>query len=79
MRQRKTDHSAAPSTPRSDRPDRLLKTSEAADFLAVARSTLVGWRSSGRVRIPYVMLGSAVRYRRCDLEAFLERQRVESD
>jgi predicted site-specific integrase-resolvase len=37
---------------------------QVARLLGLSPHTLAVWRSSGRVRIPYVKLGRAVRYRR---------------
>ena len=50
----------------------LLTNDEAADFLRISRLTLPVWRCTKRHRIPYVRVGSAVRYRRADLEKYLE-------
>lgn len=55
-----------------------LKTHrEAAEYLGVATQTLYNWRATGRVRIPYVRLGRLVKYIRADLDAYLERQRID--
>jgi excisionase family DNA binding protein len=53
------------------RPDTLLNTADAAEFLGVKPQTLNLWRSTGRVNLPYLKVGRNVRYRRSDLEAFL--------
>ncbi len=58
------------------RPDVLLNAADAAEFLGVRMQTLAIWRSTGRYRIPYVKVGRAVRYRRSDLERFLESRTV---
>ena len=55
----------------------LLTTTEAADFLGTTPGTLTTWRCTKAVNIPYVRVGRNVRYRRRDLEAFLESQLVE--
>ena len=44
---------------------------QAAAFLNVPDTTLSVWRSSHRIVLPYFKLGGHVRYRRCDLEAFI--------
>ena len=51
----------------------LLTEQEAADTLTLKVPTLQEWRSSGRVRLPFVKLGGAVRYRRSDIEDFIAR------
>lgn len=54
----------------------LLDEKEAADFLAVTPGTLSVWRSTGRYNIPYIKVGRNVRYRRKDLESWLESRAV---
>ena len=52
--------------------DRLLTTKEAARFLGVSSAFLERDRWAG-ARIPFIKVGTrAVRYRRQDLDAFLE-------
>lgn len=50
----------------------LLNEKEAAEFLDVAPGTLSVWRSTGRYKIPFIKVGHLVRYRRTDLECWLE-------
>lgn len=50
----------------------LLTECEAAAFLDCKPGSLGVWRSTGRYNIPFVKIGSKVRYRKCDLEAWLE-------
>jgi excisionase family DNA binding protein len=57
--------------------DVLLSRREAARLLGVSESTLAGWKCNGRGSIPCVKIGRLVKYRRADLDAFIERQRVE--
>jgi predicted site-specific integrase-resolvase len=52
----------------------LLNTTDAADFLGVTPGTMSVWRSLGRYQIPYIKVGSRVRYRLEDLEAFLQER-----
>ena len=47
---------------------------EAAKFLGVAKGTLQVWRSTGRQKIPYLKLGSLVKYFQSDLEEWIESQ-----
>ena len=54
----------------------LLSERQAADFLTLKPQTLATWRCSKRVALPYVRVGSAIRYRRQDLIDFLEAQTV---
>lgn len=50
----------------------LLNEKAAADFLQLAPGTLSVWRSTGRYQIPFVKVGHLVRYRRADLENWLQ-------
>lgn len=54
----------------------LLTTQEAAKFLGMSPGSLEVWRSEKRYSIPYVKVGRLVRYRRSDLEAWLESRTV---
>ena len=56
-------------TPQSD----LLTTEQAAAYLGVKPRSLEVWRCVGRYDLPYIKVGRLVRYRRSDLDAFLER------
>lgn len=56
--------------------DRMMPTREAAEYLGLAESTLVTWRSTRRVEIPYVKLGRRVLYRQRDLDVWLDAQAV---
>lgn len=62
-----------PSLPEAfERSRDLLNEKAAADFLDVEPGTLSVWRSTGRYGIPFVKVGHLVRYRRADLEKWLE-------
>ncbi len=50
----------------------LLDEKQAAEFLGVAPGTLSVWRSRGRYKVPFVKVGHLVRYRRADLDAWLD-------
>jgi excisionase family DNA binding protein len=50
----------------------LLNEKEAALFLGTSVGTLQVWRSTGRYEIPFVKVGRLVRYKRADLEAWIE-------
>lgn len=50
----------------------LLTEQQAADFLQVSPGTLSVWRCVGRYALPYAKIGSKIRYRRNDLQAWLE-------
>lgn len=50
----------------------LLEPSEAAGVLDVEPGTLSVWRSTGRYGLPFVKIGAKVRYRRGDLQRWIE-------
>ena len=54
----------------------LLTRVEAARYLGVKVQTLGLWASTGRYELPYVRIGRLAKYRRADLDAFIERRRV---
>lgn len=51
----------------------LLLPGEAADILKVAEVTMRSWRVKGSGPA-YVRVGNQIRYRRADIEAFIEAQ-----
>ena len=51
----------------------LCSPAEASRILGVTPHTLAVWRCENRYSLPYVKIGRLVRYRRADLEAFIER------
>jgi excisionase family DNA binding protein len=53
-------------------PQDLLSDKDAAAYLGLAEGTLAVWRSSGRYQIPFLKIGSKVRYRQSDLDEWLE-------
>jgi len=65
--------------PRQYRPTDLLSRKEAAVYLGVAEGTLAVWKSTGRYKLPILKIGRLVRYRIADLDAFLERMKIDPD
>jgi excisionase family DNA binding protein len=65
----------------SGKPEReaaVLSTFEAAEYLGVPRQTLAAWRSKAVRQGPvFVKVGRAVKYRRVDLDAWLQTRRVD--
>lgn len=57
--------------------DELMDDVATAAALGVSRQTLANWRSTKRHPLPYVKIGSLVRYRRHDVEQFIRRCTVE--
>ncbi len=52
--------------------DPLLSPFETANYIGVSENTLSVWRCVGRYDIPYIKVGRLVRYRRSDLDTWLE-------
>ena len=52
----------------------MFRTDQAADYLTLTKSTLEAWRCRGGGPV-FVKLGKAVRYRKEDLDAFLNSSR----
>ena len=52
--------------------DLMLNRREAAEFLSVKTATLAMWKYTKRYPLPYIKVGSHVRYRASDLMNFLE-------
>jgi excisionase family DNA binding protein len=57
------------------KPD-LLTRNEAAEYLGITPRTLAVWACVKRYNLPYVKIGRLVKYRRSDLDKFIERQTV---
>ncbi|QEZ47469.1 helix-turn-helix domain-containing protein [Cupriavidus oxalaticus] len=54
----------------------LLTNDEAAAYINVTPRTLEVWRCTNRYSLPYLKIGRLVRYRKADLDAWLERRTV---
>jgi len=52
--------------------NQLVDNETAAAIIQVSPRTLMVWRSSGRYSIPYIKIGAKVRYKRSDLQAWLD-------
>ncbi len=49
----------------------MLRTKEAAEYLGLTKATLEAWRTRGGGPV-FLKLGKAVRYRKTDLDIFIE-------
>ena len=56
----------------------LLDDKAAAAVLDVCPGTLSVWRSTGRYALPFLKIGRKVRYRRSDLQAWMDSRTRES-
>jgi excisionase family DNA binding protein len=54
----------------------LLTREEAAAYLGIKSQTLSVWLCTGRYSLPVVKVGSRVRYKLSDLEAFIASRTV---
>jgi excisionase family DNA binding protein len=54
----------------------LLTREQAAEILGIQPQTLAVWATTKRYPLPMVKVGSRVRYRRRDLEKFLDARTV---
>lgn len=54
----------------------LLTREQAAAYLSIKPQTLAVWKTTGRYQIPVIKVGRSVRYRRRDLDAWLESRRL---
>ena len=59
-------------------PTPLLTRTQAAEYLGLKPHTLAVWAISKRVKIPFVKIGGAVRYKQADLDKFIEKNTVGS-
>ena len=53
--------------------DQMLNTAMTAVLLDIPKATLVKWRSTGEVELPFIKIGRAVRYNTNDLRRWLEK------
>lgn len=54
----------------------LLDEAATAEILQVKTGTLQVWRSTKRYPLPFVKIGRNVRYRRADIDAFIQSRMV---
>jgi excisionase family DNA binding protein len=53
-----------------------LSTTDAANYLGITTGTLNVWRCTKRYQIPYIKVGRLVKYRRSDLDTWLESRTI---
>ncbi len=54
--------------------EKLLNTLEASQYLGVTRDTLAVWRTTRRYELPYIKVGRLVKYRKSDLDNWLNER-----
>jgi excisionase family DNA binding protein len=57
-------------------PPELLTRIQAAEYIGVKPQTLAIWATTGRYNLPMIKVGRLAKYRRSDLDKFLERRTV---
>lgn len=57
--------------------EELLNRKQAANYLGITASTLAIWASVKRYNLPYIKIGSLVKYRRKDLDTFIASRTVQ--
>ena len=55
----------------------LMSRREAAKYIGVAEQTLAVWKCNKRVDIPVIQVGRLIKYRRADLDRFLNANTME--
>lgn len=54
----------------------IFSRKEAAAYLKISPSTIANWACQKKFVIPYFRVGRSVRYRKCDLDEFIQRGKV---
>lgn len=55
---------------------KLLNQRQAAQYLGTTVGTLNSWRHCGKNTLPFIRWGNRIRYRKSDLDAWIERQMI---
>lgn len=58
---------------------KLISRKEAADYLGVSKQTLAIWACTKRHSLPYFRVGRLAKYRKSDLDVFIEMQIVSGE
>ena len=63
-------------TPASLNIDTIIDTKAASKLLNIPAATLIKWRSTGQIKIPYIKIGRHVKYRTSVILAYIELHTV---
>ena len=55
----------------------LFNSDQAAAYIGVSPGTLEVWRCTKRYQIPFIKVGRLVRYRKSELDSFLEQRTID--
>lgn len=56
----------------------LLTTKQASEYLGITVGSLAVWRTTKRYNIPYIKVGALIKYKKSDLDQWLESRRYEN-
>jgi excisionase family DNA binding protein len=65
-----------PEKPETQTAPELLTVQQAAEYLGIKPQTLASWRCTGRHSLPAIKIGRRVRYRKSDLDKFIQRRTI---
>ena len=57
----------------------LLTRRQASEFLGIKEATLATWAHFKRYNLPFVRIGGCIRYKKSDLEEFIEKGTSKDD
>ena len=66
------------NTTDTDATDLMMTAAEVAAMLRVNVQTLALWRCTGRSGLRFTRIGKSIRYRKCDVLAFIEKNSATS-
>ncbi|MHA1540782.1 MAG: helix-turn-helix domain-containing protein [Alphaproteobacteria bacterium] len=52
--------------------NKLFTTKETSQYIGITQGTLAVWRTTKRYKIPYIKIGRLVKYRKSDLDTWIE-------
>jgi excisionase family DNA binding protein len=55
----------------------LLTSDQAAAYIGISPGTLEVWRCTKRYQIPFIKVGRLVRYRKSELDSFLDKRTID--
>jgi excisionase family DNA binding protein len=79
MTQKQSDPIQQNSGYQIDKRPSLMSRKQAAEYLGVKEQTLACWVTTKRYALPYVKVGRLVKYRREDVDLFIQENRFSLD
>ncbi|MDO6711171.1 helix-turn-helix domain-containing protein [Aliiglaciecola sp. 2_MG-2023] len=59
--------------------DRFINANQLGEMLGVSKVTIWRWRKGSQLPLPFRFNGQSVRWRRSEIESWLEEQRVDRE